>query len=133
MSAAMVVLACAGQAGEDDDLAAEILMWRDVRRTARCVKIEETRVIRREDPGMIETALLACIVGEQGDVVEQSLQVLTDAAAGVGLGQNCQPVAAGRLAQLQDDPAAVGVVGQEERLQMMPYQGADRLAHRERN
>jgi hypothetical protein len=51
---------------------------------------------------LVETALFTAVVGEQRYVIQQPVEIATEAAAGVRLRQDGEMVAASRLADLND-------------------------------
>lgn len=127
------VLARAGQSRHQHDLGTKVLVGRRVGVTLRAAEIEESRVVRRKRAGGRQAALLLTELDEQGDVVQQALPVLANAAPDVGLGQEGKPVAAGRLTDFNGQPPGVGAVHQVVGNLVMTDQRRDLLADGERH
>src|SRR5436190_1262789 len=102
-----------------------------VRLAPLVLEVEKATVIGGEGTGRRETALFPAILGEQRDVQQQPLLVAALASPRVRLGEECQVVTAGRLAD-GDRPALVSVFLHEpEGHLMVPNQGRYLLARLE--
>ena len=96
------ILARAGEAGHEHDLAAEALARSIGGILLPSAEPEEARVVGGKGQRGVEAAALAAVLGEELDVVEDAPLVLAGSAARVGLGEEREEIAARRLADARD-------------------------------
>ena len=128
------ILAGAGQSAQDHDARAEIPARR--RQFVPALVVAEKQiafVVVRELVRPVQAAKFGRLLPELPHLGQQLVRVGADPAAGVRLGHDRQPVAPGGLADLDRHAGRVFAVSKEKRHQVMPDDGADRLAVVERN